>query len=367
MEDKKQGKKIVVTGCLVERYYEDLKRDLPEVDLFIRIKDYKNFGQLVSSLFATSLTEGLDFNNRVLTTQKHFAYVKISEGCDNRCHYCAIPLIRGNFRSRKLESIVSEVKNLVSHGVKEIVLISQDTTRYGQDLPENTNLMTLLKKILKIDGLLYVRFLYLYLEEMPYDLIDFIAANPKICRYFDIPIQHASDKILKNMNRRDTKAEIRSKIEYIRLLMPKAIIRSTVIVGYPTENEIDYQELVAFIKEIHFDKLGVFTYSREEDTKAYDMPEQVDEATKQSRHDYLISIQEEISLKQNQKHVDEIQVAIIEEKVETNLYLARSYAFAPDDIDGYLFVSSKENLSIGQVCEVVITSCDNYNLYSRLR
>ncbi len=354
-------KKTIVTGCLVERYYEDLKKSLPEVDLFIRIKDYPKIKEILKDFLDENVKDFKE-KNRILTTPKHLAYLRISDGCNNRCSYCAIPLIRGNYRSRLEDDIYEEAVSLVNKGVKELVLISQDTTRYGTDLG-NTNIVKLLKRIEAIPNLEFVRCLYLYPSDVTDELIECIKDSKVIVPYFDIPVQHASDKMLKLMNRRDTNEGLYKLVERIRKAIPNAVIRTTVMVGFPYEEESDFEILKKFVKDIRFDRLGGFTYSREEDTKGYDMP-QVNKNTAKRRLNEIMHIQETISLDKGLERVGEIHKAIVEE-FEGYYYIARSFAFAPDDVDGYLFIESDTKLKVGEVVNVKITDADSYNLFGK--
>lgn len=354
-------KKLIVTGCLVERYYDDLKKTLPEVDLFIRIKDYPHIKEILSN-FLNENVKSFKEENRRLITPKHLAYLRISDGCNNRCSYCAIPLIRGNYRSRLEDDIYEEAISLVNKGVKELVLISQDTTRYGTDLG-NTNIVQLLKRLEKIKGLEFVRFLYLYPNDVTDELIDCVKNSKVITPYFDIPIQHASNKMLKLMNRRDTNERLYGLVERIRKAIPNAVLRTTVMLGFPYEEEEDFNILKKFISDVRFDKLGGFTYSREEDTKAYDMP-QVNKNTAKRRLNEIMHMQEKISLDKGLERVGEIHKAIVEE-FEGYYYICRSFAFAPDDVDGYLFVLSDTKLKKGDVIKVEITDADSYNLFGK--
>ena len=354
-------KKLIVTGCLVERYYDDLKKTLPEVDLFIRIKDYPHIKEILSN-FLNENVKSFKEENRRLITPKHLAYLRISDGCNNRCSYCAIPLIRGNYKSRLEDDIYDEAISLVNKGVKELVLISQDTTRYGTDLG-NTNIVQLLKRLEKIEGLEFIRFLYLYPNDVTDELIDCVRTSKVITPYFDIPIQHASDKMLKLMNRRDTNERLYGLVERIRKAIPNAVLRTTVMLGFPYEEEEDFNILKKFISDVRFDKLGGFTYSREEDTKAYDMP-QVNKNTAKRRLNEIMHMQEKISLDKGLERVGEIHKAIVEE-FEGYYYICRSFAFAPDDVDGYLFVLSDTKLKKGDVIKVEITDADSYNLFGK--
>ena len=354
-------KKLIVTGCLVERYYEDLKKSMPEVDLFIRIKDYPHIKEILKD-FLNEDVKDFKEKNRLLITPKHLAYLRISDGCNNRCSYCAIPLIRGNYRSRLEDDIYNEAVSLVNKGVKEIVLISQDTTRYGSDLG-NTNIVQLLKRLEKIEGVEFIRFLYLYPSDVTDELIECVRVSKVITPYFDIPIQHASNKMLKLMNRRDTIEVLYGLVDRIRKVIPNAVIRTTVMLGFPYEEEEDFEILKKFIADVRFDILGGFTYSKEEGTKGYFMP-QVNKNTAKRRLNEIMHMQEKISLEKGLERVGEIHKAIVEE-FEGYYYICRSFAFAPDDVDGYLFVLSDDKLKKGDVVNVEITDADSYNLFGK--
>ena len=354
-------KPLIVTGCLVERYYEDLKKSMPEVSLFIRIKDYPHIKDILGN-FLNEKLKNFSENNRILTTPKHMAYLRISDGCNNRCSYCAIPLIRGNYRSRLEDDIYNEAISLVNKGVKELVLISQDTTRYGTDLG-NTNISKLLRRIDDIEGVEIVRCLYLYPSDVTDELIDVIKNSKHIAPYFDIPIQHASNKMLKVMNRRDTLEGLYLLVERIRKAIPKAVLRTTVMLGFPYEEEEDFLVLKKFISDVRFDKLGGFTYSKEENTPGYSMP-QVNKNTAKRRLNEIMHMQEKISLDKGLERIGEIHKAIVEE-FEGYYYIARSFAFAPDDVDGYLFIESDAKLHTGDVVNVEITDADSYNLFGK--
>ena len=354
-------KKLIVTGCLVERYYEDLKKSLPEVDLFIRIKDYPHIKEILKD-FLNENVKDFKEKNRLLITPKHLAYLRISDGCNNRCSYCAIPLIRGNYKSRLEDDIYEEAVSLVNKGVKEIVLISQDTTRYGTDLG-NTNIVKLLKRLETIPNIEFIRFLYLYPSDVTDELIECVKESKVITPYFDIPIQHASDKMLKLMNRRDTNEVLYSLVNRIRKAIPNAVLRTTVMLGFPYEEEEDFNILKKFISDVRFDKLGGFTYSKEEGTKGYFMP-QVNKNTAKRRLNEIMHMQEKISLEKGLERVGEIHKAIVEE-FEGYYYICRSFAFAPDDVDGYLFVLSDNKLKKGDVIQVEITDADSYNLFGK--
>ena len=355
--------KVVVTGCLVNRYLDELKKEIPEVDLWIPIKDYYRFNKLLAAL-DEDLTnyEGLNDKYRYVSTGSYSAYLKIGDGCSNCCSYCAIPLIRGPYQSRNYESIISEAKELAKNGYKELIVLQQDTTRYGLDLKNKKTIVDLLKELLLIPGLEYIRLLYLYPDEVTDELIELIANEERLTPYFDIPIQHSEDNILKAMNRRGDKQYLRNLFNKIRKRIPTAILRTTIMVGFPGETEKDFTNLMKFIEEIKFDHLGAFKYSKEEGTTSYNYPHQVRESTKQRRLDTLMELQQKISYKQNKKHINEIMTGLVVGK-ENGYYLLRSYFNAPDDIDGKILFSSKRELNEGDKVKVLIKESYVYDLY----
>ena len=364
----KTNKKIVVTGCMVERYLEELKASIPEVDLWIPLREYAHFSEKIESLFENKIeVEPLNPFVRMLSTPPFMAYLRISEGCNNCCAYCAIPLIRGHFRSRPFEDVIEEAKLLAKNGIKEVVLISQDTTRYGSDLKGTCTICTLLSEILKIKEFISIRLLYLYPDEITDEFIDLVKNNPRIAPYFDIPFQHSSDKVLSAMLRRGTEASYQELIDKIRREIPHAILRTTYIVGFPGETDDDFVNLVAFTKKNKFDHMGAFTYSREDGTKAYDYPHQVSEALKKGRLAKIMEVQKKISYQNNKARIGEVMEGIVVEYNPTNkVYGLRSYWNAPDDIDGKIsFVSNKE-LKIGDVVKVKITNAYIYDLFGEV-
>ena len=362
--NKKQ--KVVVTGCLVNRYADELKKAIPEVDLWIPIRDYKRFNTLLATL-DNELTnyEGLNDSYRLVSTGSYSAYLKIGDGCSNRCTYCAIPLIRGPYASRPFDSIVEEAKKLAKDGYKELIVLEQDTTRYGLDLKEKKTIVDLLKELLKINGLEYIRLLYLYPDEITDELIELIANEERLTPYFDIPIQHSEDKILKAMNRRGDKEYLRKLFAKIRNRIPNAILRTTIMVGFPGETKEDFDNLLDFIKEIKFDHLGAFKYSKEEGTKSYSFPHQVRESTKQKRLETLMELQQGISYNLNKRHIGEVMTGLVVGK-ENDSYLLRSYYNAPDDIDGKIIFQSNRPLKEGEKVRVLIKESYVYDLYGTL-
>ena len=371
INSRRDGAKIVVTGCLTQRYKEDLVKLIPEVDRFISIDEYKDFSRIIEEVMNGDVTtkEQLSCLNRVLTTPSHLAYVKISDGCNNKCHYCAIPLIRGEFKSRRKEEIIKEVNALVDMGVKEIVLISQDTTRYGSDIYDDYDIASLLKDILKNDKLYMLRLLYLYPNEITDELIDVFASDRRLASYFDIPVQHASTKVLQSMNRRGNRKNLDEVVNKIRDRVPGAILRTTVIVGYPTEEEQDYNELIDMVKTIKFDRLGAFIFSSEEGTEAARLyPNLIDQKICEERLDNLMKVQSEISLELNKNHIGKEYEVILEDfDFEVMKYKGRSYMNASDDVDGYIYFSSKKVLKIGDIIKVLITDCSEYDLYGEMK
>ena len=356
------NKKVVVTGCLVERYIGELKDLIPEVDLFIPISDYYRFNELLSSLFDNLPDNGgLREELRIVSTGPFSAYLKIGEGCDNRCSYCAIPLIRGGFKSRSIESIIKEANVLKDHGFKEIIVLEQDTTKYGVDLKNGENIVVLLEKLLEITEFDYIRLLYLYPDEITDELIDLIAREPRLTPYFDIPIQHSESHVLKAMNRRGDKEFLIDLFKRIRNKVPNAVLRTTLLVGFPGEKEEDIDNLVKFIEEIEFDHLGCFTYSPEEGTASYNFDNQVDEEVKEKRKDKIMKAQQKICYRKNKLHIDEVMEGLIYGKQGKD-YLFRSYWNAPDDIDGKIFVESTTPLKIGQKIKVKIKDAMVYDL-----
>ena len=356
LDNKKKKQKVMVCGCLSTRYANEIANLIPEVDRFVTIKEYPKLKEIVNSLFNEhTFTNEVSSFNRIITGMKESVYVKISEGCNNRCSYCAIPLIRGPFVSRKMEDIIYEVSNLVANGAYEINLISQDTTNYGIDLYKEYKIVDLLKELEKIEGNFVIRLLYLYPSLVSNELIDYIASSTKVLPYFDIPLQHSETNMLKSMNRRGDKEFIISLINKIRNKIPNAILRTTMIVGFPGESEEDFNSLLEFIKEIKFDRLGAFAYSAEEDTVGATMPNQIDEEIKESRLEALYYAQDDIALKANERHIGSVsEVLITDYDQESYAYIGRNYAFAPDDIDGFIFVYSFNELKIGDVVKVKI-------------
>ncbi|HBD06477.1 MAG TPA: 30S ribosomal protein S12 methylthiotransferase RimO [Firmicutes bacterium] len=368
-EVKEYNVPIVVIGCLAERNEEELKKDKPFVDLVIPIHDYPNFGYKLQKLIKDKKLSGnVENTKRVYSTPSYQAYLKISDGCNNRCTYCTIPLIRGGFHSIPLKTLQIQMDEIASNGVKELVVISQDTTRYGTDHPElKEDICTLLKEALKHEEFKFIRLLYLYPDEITDSLIDLFKDNPRLTPYFDVPIQHSSDKILSRMHRRGDRKYLSSLFKKIREKIPNAILRTTIMVGFPSENEEDIADLLSFMNEVKFDHLGVFTYSREKGTPSYDYDEQVPSKVKAERYNRVMKEQAKISYEQNKKHLGEVMTALITGYDEENLcYRGTSYVFAPDDIDGELSIYSDRELEIGSCVKVKIVNTSIYDLIGEL-
>ena len=371
-EYKKSGscKALIVTGCLAQRYFTEIQESLPEVDGIVGIGGFKNICDAVKSVYAgeTYLNHdevfGLEYLNgsRILFTPKGSAYLKIAEGCDNRCHYCAIPGIRGPFRSRPMEELVQEAKRLAGEGVRELVLIAQDTTRYGKDLYGEPRLVELVQALNQIDGIKWIRIMYLYPDEITEGLIDTIKNCSKVLPYVDLPIQHISTGLLKSMNRRGSGDDIRRIFKEFRDNIPGVVIRTSLIVGYPGETEEDFNELKDFVKATRFDRMGIFKYSREENTVAAGMTPQVDEATKEERYEALMALQRGISRANNELRVGRIYETLVEGVSDDGIfYIGRTYAEGPE-VDGNIYFTSSEPLEQGDMVDVKLLIAEDYDL-----
>ena len=367
MAEYKKGrcKYLIAMGCLVERYKEELKKLMPEVDLFIKFSEYGNIWEQIESVVGKSddrEQDYLNFLDRVVTTGDNFAYLRIAEGCNNRCTFCAIPYIRGKYVSRTMEDILEEAKKLAESGIKELIVIAQDTTKYGTDIYGEPKLAELLEKLCKIDGIKWIRFLYAYPESITDKLINVVKNNDKICNYFDIPIQHISDKVLKRMNRKSDGNSIRKTIAKIRKEIPDVVIRTTVMVGFPGETKEDFDELYNFIKEAKFDKLGAFSYSKEEGTPAARIKDQVHPMTKKSRYNKIMALQAEVSEENEKKYIGkELEVILEERSFDGKYYIARSYMDVPD-IDGVIYVKCDDENLEGEFIKVRIIESNDYDL-----
>ncbi|MBD5459164.1 MAG: 30S ribosomal protein S12 methylthiotransferase RimO [Lachnospiraceae bacterium] len=375
-ELRKSGalKALVVTGCLAQRYREEIQKEIPEVDMIIGVSAIDEITQALDKFLAGKKEnhygnpnrKPLADTKRILTTGGHYAYLKIAEGCDKHCTYCVIPKVRGSYRSIPMESLVEEAETLAAEGVKELVIVAQETTLYGIDLYGRKTLSELLRRLCRIDGFFWIRILYCYPEEIDDELIRVIKEEPKICHYLDLPIQHGCDTILKRMGRRTTSGELAKVIEKLRREIPDICIRTTLITGFPGETEEEHEELLDFVDRMEFDRLGVFTYSQEEDTPAAAMPDQIPEEVKEERRAQLMELQQEIAfdaaLSMNGRLVD----AMIEGKVaDEDAYVARTYKDAPN-VDGFLFINTKRELMTGDFVKCRITGAYEYDLIGEL-
>lgn len=365
-------KALIVTGCMAERYKTEIFKEIPEVDAIIGTSSYEMIVKTVCDVIDgkkvnlfndinSELNES-NYSNRILTTPNYYSYLKIAEGCNNHCTYCIIPKIRGKYRSRKLESILEEANYLASNGVKELIVIAQDTTQYGIDLYGEKKLPELLKKLSAIAGIEWIRLLYVYPEQITDELIDVIASEPKICNYLDIPIQHASNTVLKRMARKTSKEDLIKTISKLRKAIPDIALRTTLITGFPGESEAEFEELKNFVKDIKFDRLGVFTYSREEDTPAYNFKDQIEENIKLERKEIILDLQKTISASKNESLIGKTFKVIIEGKLpEDNVYCGRTYMDTPD-IDGLVFINTDKELISSEFVSVYITQATDYDL-----
>lgn len=350
---KKEGAELIVAGCLAERYRDDIRKEIPEVTRVV------SNAELQDKLFKEHVTD------RIVTTGGHYAYLKIAEGCDKMCTYCIIPFLRGHYRSVPMEDLVTEAEKLAAGGVKELILVAQETTLYGRDLYGKKSLPELLRRLSRIDGIEWIRILYMYPEEIDGELLQEINANGKVCHYFDIPIQHASDGILKRMGRRTDRKELECIITKIRDVMPDAILRTTLISGFPGETKKEHEELLDFVKKTDFDRLGVFCYSKEDGTPASLFEDQVDENEKQIRRDELMSLQQKLAFRKAKKRVGKVFRVMVEGRLpdeEGNVYVGRTYMDAPD-VDGFVyFDAGKREYMTGDMIEVKITGANEYDL-----
>ena len=377
MAEYKKGrcKYLIAMGCLVERYKEELEKSLPEVDLFIKFSEYNKIGEMIDKLVIGKIeSEEQDYNRlenyieRVVTTGSKTAYLRIAEGCSNRCTYCAIPYIRGPFESRKFEEILVEANDLAKKGYEEIIVIAQDTTKYGIDLYGKSRLAELLEELSKIEGIRWIRFLYAYPETITDELVEIVSKNEKICNYFDIPIQHISNKILKRMNRKSDSESIKKLLEKIRKQIPDVILRTSLIVGFPGETNKDFEELYNFVKEAKFDKLGVFMYSKEDGTPAEKMPNQIHGNTKKSRYNKIMSLQQGISKENLEKRVGKEYEVLIENKTFDNKYWIGRTKMDVPEMDGVVYIENKSNNKdlINQFLKCQITEVKDYDLIGTL-
>lgn len=379
---KKTGrlKALIVTGCLAQRYKEEIIQEIPEVDAVLGTTSYEEIAHVIDGVLSDSPMERGDVRltmkdvdylpvtdtHRMVTTGGHFAYLKIAEGCDKHCTYCIIPKVRGDFRSVPMEHLLEEAQNLADGGVKELILVAQETTLYGTDIYGKKSLHLLLKELCKIKGIRWIRVQYCYPEEIYDELIQTMKEETKVCNYLDLPIQHASDRILKRMGRRTSQADLRAIIGKLRQEIPDICLRTTLISGFPGETEEDHEELMNFVDEMEFDRLGVFTYSAEEDTPAATMPDQIPEELKEERRDEIMELQQEISFEKAEEMVGKSLWCMVEGKVaDEYAYVARTYKDAPG-VDGYLFIQTIEELMSGDFVKVRVTGADEYDLIGEI-
>lgn len=369
-EYKNNGKckYLIVMGCLVQRYKEDLQKSMPEVDLFLSINDYDNMWEQISDLVNVKKSiNTLDYMNRVVSTGDTTAYLKIAEGCSNRCTYCAIPYIRGPYVSRKMEEVLAEAKKLADSGIKELIVIAQDTTKYGIDLYGESKLAELLQELCKIDGFRWIRFLYAYPESITDELIEVVKKNNKICKYFDIPLQHFANPILKRMNRNSNSESIEKLINKIRKEIPEVILRTTMMVGFPGETEEDFFELYEFVNRAKFEKMGAFKYSKEDGTPAFRIKEQIHPKTKEARLNKLMKLEQKIATIKLEEKIGNTYNSLIEGYTpDKKYYIARSYMDIPDE-DGVIFVENTKKMEIGSFVDCVITDVKDYDLIAKLK
>ena len=387
---KKRCKYLIAMGCLVQRYYDDLVKLLPEVDLFIKIDEYNNLWNKIEDLVKRDIVEKSktktskkiseieplpmpkynEFMERIVTTGKNYAYLKIGEGCSNKCTYCAIPYIRGPFVSREMDEILNEAKMLAQKGIKELIVIAQDTTKYGVDIYGESKLAELLEKLSKIDGIEWIRFLYSYPEGITDELIKTVANNNKIAKYFDIPIQHISNPILKKMNRRTSKENITSIIEKIRKQIPDVTLRTSLIVGFPGETNENFEELLEFVKTTKFDKLGVFKYSKEEGTPAARLPEQIHGNTKKARYNKIMAEQQKISKQVLENKVGKNYKVLVEDmSFDGKYFVGRTMQDVPEE-DGLVYIENDGSFDVNEILNKFvnckITDVTNYDLIGEI-
>lgn len=365
---KKRCKYLIVMGCLVERYKEELSKAIPEVDLWIKYSSYSTIWEQIETILESEKENknNLDFLDRVITTGNNFAYLRIAEGCSNFCTYCAIPKIRGPFVSRKMEEVIEEAKKLANEGYEELIIIAQDTTKYGIDIYGESKLAELLKELCKIEKLKWIRFLYAYPETITDELIEVIKNEDKICKYFDIPIQHISNSVLKRMNRKSNGETIRTLIKRLRKEIPGVVIRTTIMVGFPGETKEDFEKLYDFVKEARFERLGAFSFSKEEGTPAEKLKDQIHPMTKKSRYNKIMSLQQKIASETQQEMVGkELEVLIETKTFDGKYYVGRSYREVPD-IDGLIYIEMVDKALEGKFVKCKITKASGYDLIGEI-
>ncbi|NLL01251.1 MAG: 30S ribosomal protein S12 methylthiotransferase RimO [Clostridiales bacterium] len=368
-------KALIVTGCLAERYKDEILEEIPEVDALLGTAAFNEILQVVEQVldgnkythFADLKELPISKSKRILSTGSHYSYLKIAEGCDKHCTYCIIPKVRGNYRSRTIEELIDEATYLASQGVKELIIVAQETTLYGVDLYGKKTLPELLRQLCNISGIEWIRLLYCYPEEITNELIETIRSEPKICNYLDIPIQHCSDRILKLMGRKTSKNDIINIVNKLREEIPDITLRTTLITGFPTETEEDHKELLEFIEKFRFDRLGVFTYSKEEDTPAALLRPQINAKIKKQRQKELMELQQEIVFEHSSSHIGRTFDVIIEGRIadKDQVYVGRTYMDGPQ-VDGYIFISSEEELMSGDIIEAKVTGANNYDLIGEI-
>lgn len=379
LKDAGRIQALIAAGCLAQRYREQIQKEIPQVDAIVGTTAIDEIVSAVNGVLAgrkanyfrdidaISVSSAADAGRkRVVTTGGHFAYLKIAEGCDKHCTYCIIPKVRGKFRSIPMESLVEEAAVLAQGGVRELILVAQETTLYGVDLYGEKSLHKLIRRLAEIDGIYWIRILYCYPEEITGELIETIAEEPKVCHYLDIPIQHASDPVLKRMGRRTSQAQIREMIARLRERIPDICLRTTLISGFPGETQEDFEELYRFVNEMEFDRLGVFPYSQEEDTPAAEMEGQLPEETKIFRRDELMELQQAVAFEKAEALIGRVLTVMIEGKVaDEDSYVTRTYRDAPN-VDGYLFLNTTASLMTGDFVKVLVTGANEYDLIGEL-
>lgn len=368
-------KLLVAAGCLAQRYHNEIKEDIPEVDLIVGTMGYEDLSEKINeALGGKGVLESLkdiDYLPTPLTDRDsmsggYYAYLKIAEGCDKCCTYCVIPKVRGHYRSVPMDNLIAQAKHLVANGAKELILVAQETTLYGKDIYGEKSLPKLLEELSKIDELKWIRILYCYPEEITDELISAIKNLPKVCHYLDMPIQHGSDDVLRRMGRWTNREQIEKTVAKLREEIPDIALRTTLITGFPGETEDDFEQVKEFVKKMEFDRLGVFTYSREEDTPATEMDGQIDEEVKEARRDEIMQIQQDIAFDKSNSRVGEIYEVMIEGRLpDEGVYIARTYMDAPD-VDGYVFIQSDYNLDSGDFVKVEVTRSDEYDLIAEI-
>lgn len=365
---------LLATGCLAQRYREEIQKEIPEVDAILGTMAIEEIAEAVEQVlqgegrnhFRELNSAPASYRDRVLTTGGHFAYLKIAEGCNKRCTYCIIPKVRGDYRSIPMEELTAQAEALAEKGVRELILVAQETTLYGVDLYGKKSLPELLHRLAAISGIYWIRILYCYPEEITEELIETIAAEPKVCHYLDIPIQHASDEVLRRMGRRTNQEELRQWIGRLRERIPDICLRTTLISGFPGETQEDFEELYRFVNEMEFDRLGVFPYSQEEDTRAAEMPDQVSGEVKCFRRDELMELQQAIAFEKAEQMIGRVLDVMVEGKVaDEDVYVTRTYRDAPN-VDGYLFLNTSANLMTGDFVKVLVTDSNEYDLIGEI-